>query len=206
MQHCRLSSTKRTAIGALLLVLAVAGCDSKAESSAGATPSSPDTAATAAASGAASPPSPRDAEPSASSSPTVDASRKVEAAQEPKAVQKPKAPQKTEAPNGGGTEYTECADGDCEVSFSGSVEFSLGRWTVSAYVEDGGVSVRLTRPNGMGGGGGFMAGPGCTVAVHADGGGRVGCDQPGAKPEPGGYVVHLLKLDGDTAVIRAILG
>jgi hypothetical protein len=130
----------------------------------------------------------------------VDKSRQAEAAQ------KPKAPQETEAPSGGGTKYTECADGDCKVSFSGSVKFSLGRWTVSAYVEDGGVSVRLTKPNGLGGGGGFMAGPGCSVAVHADGGGRVGCDQPGAEPEPGGYVVHLLDLDGKTAVIRAILG
>lgn len=190
MPHCRLSSTKRTAIGALLLVLAVAGCDSKAESSSD----------TATASRAASPPSPRDAEPSASPSPTADESR------EPKATQQPKAAQKTEVPSGGGTKYTECADGDCKVSFSGSVKFPLARWTVSAYMEHGGVSVRLTDANGRGGGGGFMAGPGCTVAVHADGGGRVGCDQPGAEPEPGGYVVHLLELDGDTAVIRAILG
>ncbi|MEV4620700.1 hypothetical protein AB0J74_18565 [Asanoa sp. NPDC049573] len=121
-------------------------------------------------------------------------------------AQKLKTPQKTEAPSGGGTKYTECADGDCEVSFSGSAKFSLATWTVSAYVEDGGVSVRLTDANGRGRGGGFMAGPGCTVAVHADGGGRVGCDQPGANPEPGGYVVHLLELDGDTAVVRAILG
>ncbi|GAB3329566.1 hypothetical protein GCM10027452_02050 [Micromonospora halotolerans] len=200
MLHCRLSSTKHAAIGALLLVLAVAGCGSKAESSSDATWSSPDTAATATASRAASPPSPRDAEPSASSSPTADESREAEAAQEPKAAQK------TEAPSGGGTKYTECADGDCKVSFSGSVKFPLARWTVSAYMEDGGVSVRLTDANGRGGGGGFMAGPGCTVAVHADGGGRVGCDQPGGEPEPGGYVVHLLELDGDTAVIRAILG
>jgi hypothetical protein len=44
------------------------------------------------------------------------------------------------------------------------------------------------------------------VAIHADGGGRLGCDEPEGKPEPGGYVVHLLKLDGGTAVIRAILG
>lgn len=146
------------------------------------------------------PPSPRDAEPSASSSPKADESREAEAAQEPKAAQR------TEAPSGGGTKYTACADGDCKVSFSGSVKFPLGRWTVSSSVEDGGVRVRLTDANGRGGGGGFMAGPGCTVAIHADGGGRVGCDQPGAEPKPGGWVVHLLELDGDTAVIRAILG
>jgi hypothetical protein len=188
MQHCLLSSTKRTAIGALLLVLAMAGCDSKAESFSDATPSSPDAAPTATDSRAASPLSTRDAEPSASSSPTAGES------------------QKTKAPSGGGTEYTECADGDCKVSFSGSVKFSLRGWTVSASVENGGVRARLTKPNGMGGGGGFMAGPGCTVAIHADGGGRVGCDKPQAKPEPGGYVVHLLELDGSTAVIRAILG
>jgi hypothetical protein len=142
----------------------------------------------------------------------VDESREAEAAQkrkavqQRKAVQKRKAAQKTEAPSGGGTKYKECADGDCKVSFSGSVKFSLGRWTVSASVEDGGARVRLTKPNGLGGGGGFMAGPGCTVAIHADGGGRVGCDEPQAKPKPGGYVVHLLKLDGGTAVIRAIVG
>jgi hypothetical protein len=121
---------------------------------------------------------------------------------------KPKTPRKTKAPSGGGTKHPECADGDCKVSFSGSVEFSLRRWTVSASVEDGGVRVRTTKPNGLGGGGGFLAGPGCAVAIHADGGGRVGCDEPEpeAKPESGGYVVHLLKLDGGTAVIRAILG
>jgi hypothetical protein len=135
-----------------------------------------------------------------SSSPTVDRSRKVEA------TRKAKAPPATKAPSGGGTRYPECADGDCKVSFSGSVEFSLARWTVSAAVEDGGVRVRLTDANGRGGGGGFLAGPGCTFEIRADGGGRLGCDQPGAEPESGGYVVHLLKLDGDAAVIRAILG
>lgn len=205
MQHCRLSFTKRTAIGVLLLLLAVAGCNSKAESSSDTTPSSPDAAAAAVASRAVSTPSSRDVEPSASSS-TVAESGEADASRKPKASQKPKAPQKTKAPSGGGTKYTKCADGDCKVSFSGSVKFPLARWTVSAYTENGGVSVRLTKPNGLGGGGGFMAGPGCSVAVHADGGGRVGCDQPGDEPEPGGYVVHLLELDGNTAVIRAILG
>jgi hypothetical protein len=136
----------------------------------------------------------------------VDQSRKATAAQTAKATRKPKAPQETKAPSKGGTKYPECADGDCKVSFSGSVEFPLARWTVSASVDNGGVRVRLTDPNGSGGGGGFLGGPGCTVEVHADGGGRVGCDQPGAEPDPGGYAVHLLKLDGDTAVIRAILG
>ena len=199
MPHCPLS-TKRIAIGALLLVLAMAGCDSKAESFSDAPPSSPVTAPTAADSHAPSAPSTRDAEPSASPSPIVDKPR------EAKATKTPKAPQKTKAPSGGGTKYTECADGDCKVSFSGSVKFSLRGWTVSASVEKGGVRVRLTNPNGLGGGGGFMAGPGCSVAIHADGGGRVGCDTPEAKPEPGGYVVHLLKLNGDSAVIRAILG
>jgi hypothetical protein len=200
MPHCLLSFTKRTAIGVLLLVFAMAGCDSKVESSSGATWSSPDTAPIATDSRAASSPSARDAEPSASSSPTVDESREAEAAP------KPKAPQKTKAPSGGGTKYPECADGDCKVSFSGSVKFSLRKWTVSASVENGGVRVRLTKPNGMGGGGGFLAAPGCSVAIHADGGGRVGCDKPEAEPAPGGYVVHMLKLDGDTAAVRAILG
>jgi hypothetical protein len=202
MQHCPHSSTKRIAIGALLLVLAMAGCDSKAESSSGATWSSPDTAPIATDSRASSLPSARDAEPSASSSPIEDEDESREA----KTAPKPKASKKTEAPSGGGTKYTGCADGDCKVSFSGSVEFSLSRWTVSASVENGGVRVRLTKPNGLGGGGGFLAGPGCAVEMHADGGGRLGCDRPEAKPEPGGYVVHLLKLDGGTAVIRAILG
>jgi hypothetical protein len=130
----------------------------------------------------------------------------VDESREAETTRKPKAPQTTKAPSGGGTKYTECADGDCKVSFSGSVTFSLRGWTVSASVENGGVRVRLTKPNGMGGGGGFLAGPGCSVAIHADGGGRLGCDEPEAEPEPGGYVVHLLKLDGATAVVRAILG
>jgi hypothetical protein len=193
MQHRRLSFTKRTATGALLLVLAVAGCGSNAESSADAAPPSPDTAAIGTASRAAS-------TPSATSSPAVDKSRETPAAR------KPKAPRRTAAPSGGSTKYAGCADGDCQVSFSESVKFPLSKWTVSAYVENGGVSVRLTKANGMGGGGGFMAGPGCTVEIRGDGGGRVGCDQPSAKPEPGGYVVRLLDLDGKTAVIRAILG
>jgi hypothetical protein len=130
----------------------------------------------------------------------VDESRQAET------THKPKAPQKTKAPSGGDAKYAACADGDCKVSFSGSVTFALRGWTVSASVESGGVKVRLTNPNGLGGGGGFMAGPGCAVAIHADGGGRVGCDEPETKPEPGGYAVRLLKLDGGTAVIRAILG
>jgi len=64
----------------------------------------------------------------------------------------------------------------------------------------------MTKPNGLGGGGGFLAGPGCSLALHADGGGRLGCDEPPAKAEPGGYVVHVLKLDGRAAVIRATVG
>jgi len=199
MPHCPLS-TNRIAIGALLLVLALAGCDSTAESFSGAPPSSPVTAPTAADSGASSPPSTRDAEPSASPSPSAVKSRV------PKPTKTSKSPQKTKAPSGGGTKYPECADGDCKVSFAGSVKFSLRGWTVSASVENGGVRVRLTNPNGLGGGGGFLAGPGCSVAIHADGGGRVGCDKPEDKPEPGGYVVHLLKLNGSSAEIRAILG
>jgi len=200
MPHYPHSSTKPTAIGALLLVLAMAGCGSKVESSSGATWSSPDTAPTAIGSRATSSPSTRDAEPSGSSSPTVDKSRKA------KTAQKPQAPKKTKAPSGSNAKYPECADGDCKVSFSGSVEFSLRRWTVSASLESGGVRVRLTKPNGLGGGGAFLAGPGCTVEIHADGGGGVGCDEPQAEPEPGGYVVHLLRLDSGTAVVRAILG
>jgi hypothetical protein len=136
----------------------------------------------------------------------VGKSGEAEAAQKPEATQKPKAPRKTKAAGAGGTKYKGCADGDCKVTFSGSVTFPLAKWEVSGSVEDGGVRVRLTKPSGLGGGGGFLAGPGCSVALHADGGGRLGCDRPGAEPESGGYIVHLLKLDGDTAVIRAILG
>lgn len=180
--------------------MALAGCDSEAEWSSGAPLSSPDITASATASRAPLTPSPRDAAPSAISSPAADKTQK------PKATQKSKATQSTKVPGRGGTKYTKCADGDCKVSFSGSVTFPLSGWTVSATMKDGGVQVRLTNPDGLGGGGGFLAGPGCTVAVHADGGGRLGCDQPGTPPEPGGYAVHLLKLDGGTAVIRATLG
>jgi hypothetical protein len=196
MQHSSLSPTKLTAIGALLLVLATAGCGSKAESSSGATWSSPDTAPSATDSHAASSPSTGDAAPSAS--PTLDKSP------EPKKTPKPEAPQKTKAPGGG--KYAECADGDCKVSFSGSVEFPLRGWTVSAFEENGGVKAKLTKPNGMGAGGAWLAGPGCTFEIRADGSGRLGCDKPQGKPERGGYLVHLLKFDGDTAVIRAIVG
>jgi hypothetical protein len=181
------------------MVLAVSGCGSTAESSAGAAPPSPDPAAVAINSLAAPPPSPRDAAPSASPSPTADKARKA-------ATPKPRTPKKTGTPSGGGSKYPECADGDCKVSFSGSVTFPLRKWTVSASVEDGGVRVRLTKPNGLGGGGAFLAGPGCSVALHTDGGGRVGCDKPQDKAQPGGYVVHVLKLNGGRAAIRATLG
>lgn len=199
MRHCPPSFPKRTAIGALL-VLAMAGCDSPAASSADAVPSSPDAAPAATDSRAPATPRTRAAEPSASSSPSVRESRKAET------VRKPRARRKTKAPSGGGTKYPKCADGDCTVSFSGSVTFPLRGFTVSASVEKGGVRVRLTKPNGLGGGGGFLAGPGCTVEFHADGGGRLGCDEPQSRPEPGGYAVHLRKLDGRRAVVRAILG
>jgi len=194
MHHSSPSPTKRTAAWALLLVLAMSGCNSTAESSSGATWSNPDTAPTA----TGSSPSTRDAEPSAS--PTVEESRKA------KTTPKSPAPQKSKAPSGGGTKYPECADGDCKVSFSGSTTFSLRGWTVSASREKDGVRVRLTKPNGWGGGGAYLAGPGCTLAIHGDGGARLGCDKPQIKPDPGGYVVHLLKLNGRTAVIRAVLG
>lgn len=182
------------------MVLALAGCGAEAESSSDAVWSSPETAPAVTDSRAASPSSARGAEPSASSSPTVEKTRQAEA------TRKPTTPQKTKAPSGGGTKYPGCADGDCKVSFSGSVEFSLRGWTVSAFLENGGVKARLTKPNGLGGGGGFMAGPGCALEIHADGGGRLGCDKPPAKPDPGGYFVQLLELDGRTAVIRAVVG
>ncbi|PRY32241.1 hypothetical protein [Pseudosporangium ferrugineum] len=179
-------SAKRTAIGTLLLVSATAGCGSEAP------PTFVAAAPSATPSSAASPSSIGDAAPS----PTAGNTRKA----------KPRTSKKSKAPSGGGTEFPGCADGDCKVAFSGSVEFSLRDWTVSAFLENGGVKARLTKPNGWGGGGGYLAGPGCALEIHADGGARLGCDRAPAKPKSGGYVVQLLKLDGRAATIRATLG
>lgn len=186
MLHPRTFLKRRTVTGALLVALAAAGCGAEAEPGADASTSSPEAEA---ASDAASPaPSPNlDAASSALPSPDAETS---------------------EESSGG--DYEECGDGECEVSFSGSVEFPVegsgGQWTVEAAVEADGVDVGLTNPDGMGGGGGLLYEPGCTLAMHADGGGSLSCGEPIEDPEPGGYVMHLLELDGDTAVIQAIVG
>lgn len=174
------------ATGALLAILAASGCGAEAEPDVDASASNPDsTAATASAS-----PSPGPA--SSPADPTSGAS---------------------EASDADGAGYESCGDGECEVSFTGSVEFPLGgadgRWTVEAAVEDDGVKVNLTKPNGLGGGGGLLYQPGCALATDADGGGSLSCAQEGQElPEPGagGIVVRLLELTGDTAVVQAALG
>ena len=172
------------AIGALLAVLSVAGCGTEAEPDTGASASNPD------ASTAAFP------------SPTSDA------------ASSPALPSPTsEAPDANDADYESCGDGECEVSFSGAVEFPLtgtdGEWTVEAVVEDDGVQVSLTKPNGLGGGGGLLYEPVCTLEFRADGGGGLSCVEEGEEPpgpEAGGIVVHLLELNGDAAVIEAALG
>ncbi|MCD0447046.1 hypothetical protein LO763_25850 [Glycomyces sp. A-F 0318] len=169
---------RRMATGALLLVLALAGCGAEAE------PDADDSA-------------------SASPSPTADASSAPPSPTE----------EASEAPSADPADYESCGDGECDVSFSGSVEFPLtgsdGEWTVAAAVGDDGVDVDLTDPNGMGGGGGLLYEPGCTLTIRADGGGGLSCAEAGAEPpapEAGGIVVHLLELNGDTAVVSAALG
>jgi hypothetical protein len=173
------------AIGALLAILAASGCSTEAE---------PDAAATSlnAAASTAAAPSTDAASSSAPPSPTEEASEEAGA---------------------DSADYESCGDGECEVSFSGSVEFPLGgadgEWTVEAAIEADGVKVNLTDPDGMGGGGGLLHQPACTLTIRADGGGGLSCAEEGEdlpEPEAGGYVVHLLELTGDTAVIEVALG
>jgi hypothetical protein len=169
------------AIGALLVILTAAGCGTETE---------PDTDATASSPGATT---------SESASPSPEATTSS-------------APT-TEAPEPESADYESCGDGECEVSFSGSVEFPLdgddGQWTVAAAVEEGGVKVDLTDPDGMGGGGGLLYEPGCTLQIRGDGGGGLACADAGAEPpapEAGGFVAHLLELDGDSVTLHVALG
>ncbi|SDE11729.1 hypothetical protein SAMN05216270_11327 [Glycomyces harbinensis] len=170
-------------IGGLLAILAASGCGAEAE---------PDDA------------SDSSSDPATAASPTPDASSPALPSPNTAASEEPEADE---------ADYESCGDGECEVSFTDSVAFPLegsdGEWTVEAAVEDDGVQVSLTDPDGMGGGGGLLYEPGCTLAIHADGGGSLSCAEAGEEPpgpEAGGYVVHLLELNGDTAVIEAILG
>ena len=188
MLHPRTLLKRHTAIGSLLVVLTAAGCGADAEPAADASASSPSAEATTPAT-------------SLAPSPNLDAA----ASSEP-----PPSSETSEESNAESAEYEECGDGDCEVSFSGSVEFPIGgsggEWTVAAVVEADGVDVSLTNPDGMGGGGGLLYEPGCTLAMHADGGGSLSCGEAVEEPEAGGYVMHLLELNGDDAVIHAMMG
>lgn len=171
---------QRMVIGALLATLALSGCGAEAEPDADASDSAAPTSA----------------------APTTDAASS--------SVPSSPAAEETEEPDAGSGDYESCGDGDCEVSFSGSVEFPLtgadGEWTVAAVVEADGVKVSLTKPDGLGGGGGLLYQPGCTLETRADGGGSLGCAEDLPEPGAGGIVVHLLELDGDTAVVQAVLG
>lgn len=176
------------AVGAVFTVLVAAGCGADADPDAEISAQPSDVAVTTAAS-----PS-----PSSSPSPTSDADPPTEEASE-------------ESEAGSGDES--CGDGECEVSFTGSVEFPLigadGEWTVAAAVEEDGVMVSLTQPTGLGGGGGLLYEAGCTLAIRADGGGSLSCAENGEappEPEPGGIVVRLVALDGEDATVQAVLG
>lgn len=165
------------------MILTAAGCGTETEPGTGAAASSPG-AATA----------------SESASPS------------PEATDSPSAPT-TEAPEPDNADYESCGDGECEVTFPGSVEFVLegddGQWRVDAAVEEGGVKVDLTDPDGMGGGGGLLYEPGCTLQIRGDGGGGLSCAEAGAEPpapEAGGFVAHLMELDGDTVTLHVALG
>ncbi|MDN3239692.1 hypothetical protein [Glycomyces tritici] len=175
---------RHKAIGALLVILTAAGCGTGTEPDTGAAASSPGAAATT----------------SESASPS------------PEATASPAAPT-TEAPEPDNADYESCGDGECEVQFSGSVEFPLegddGQWTVDAAVEAGGVKVDLTNPDGLGGGGGLLYEPGCTLQIRGDGGGGLSCAEAGAEPpapEAGGFVAHLVELDGDAVTLHVALG
>lgn len=168
------------AIGALLAIFAMAGCGTDEE---------PETDAAAASPGAATSSAAASPSPEASAAPTTD------------------------APEADDADVVSC-DGECEVPFSGSIQFPLegddGEWTVDAAVEDGGgVDVDLTDPDGMGGGGGLLYEPGCTLEIRADGGGGLSCAAAGTEPpapEAGGFVAHLVALDGDDATLHVALG
>ena len=171
------------AIGALLMILTAAACGTETEPDAGAAASSP---------GAATTNAPATPSPEATASPSTPT---------------------TEAPGPDTIDYESCGDGECEVSFSGSVEFPLegddGQWTVDAAVEADGVKVDLTNPDGMGGGGGLLYEPGCTLQIRGDGGGGLSCAEAGAEPpapEAGGFVAHLVELNGDTVTLHVALG
>ncbi|GAB3649509.1 hypothetical protein [Glycomyces tarimensis] len=190
MMTSRAFLKRHMAIGALLVVLAAAGCGTGSDADA----SNPESAA-------ATSPSPS-LETAASAAPRSTAPRKPEATEEDSA-----------SSGENSADFESCDDGACEVSFSGSVEFPLsgadGQWTVEAAFEDDGVRVNLTKPSGLGGGGGLLYHPACTFAAHADGSGSLSCAEEGQElPEPGagGIVVHLLERTDDTAVIQAILG
>jgi len=169
------------AAGAVVAVLATAGCGGGAED---ADVDALDSGAAAATPGASDP----SGRPS--SSPSESAS--------------------TEESSSGGGDYEDCGDGACEVPFTASVQFPLtgedGEWTVDAAVEDGGVRVSLTTPAGLGGGGGFLDHPSCALTFRADGSGGLACGEEPAEPDSGGIVVHLLELDGDDATVAAALG
>lgn len=168
--------------GAMFTVLAAAGCGADADPEAEISAQPSDVAVTTAAS------------PSSSPSSTSEAA--------------PATPEATEDPAGG--DQDSCGDGECEVSFTGSVEFPLagadGEWTVAAAVEEDGVMVNLTRPTGLGGGGGLLYHAECTLVIRADGGGSLSCDEAPPEPEPGGIVVHLVELNGRDATVQAALG
>lgn len=179
---------RHTVFGALFAILGAAGCGTETAPAADAAASSPDS--TAATADAPSPTS--DAASSSPASPTSGAS---------------------ETAGADNADFESCGDGECEVPFSNSVEFPVGgadgEWMVQAAVEDDGVEVDLTDPDGLGGGGGLLYEPACTLAIRADGGGGLSCADDGEalpEPEAGGYVVHLLELNGNDAVIQVALG
>jgi hypothetical protein len=172
---------RRMAIGALLAALASAGCGADEKPSA----SEPESAAAGSTIGIAT--------PSGRPSPSPEASATSE--------------EEEEAADATG--YEDCDDGECEVAFSGSVQFPLGgagQWTVDAVAEDGGIQISLTNPDGLGGGGGFLDHPSCALTFRADGSGGLACDEEPSAPDSGGIVVHLLELDGDDATVAATLG
>ncbi|WP_157930422.1 hypothetical protein [Glycomyces xiaoerkulensis] len=189
MMTSRAFLKRHLATGALLVVWAAVGCGTTAESAADASASNPDPSAST----------------TTSSSPSSDAT----------STPAPPSPSAGASETSGteSTAYESCSDGECEVSFSDSVEFPLGgsdgQWTVEAAVEDDGVRVNLTKPSGLGGGGGLLYHPACTLATNAGGGGSLSCAEEGEElpePEAGGIVVHLLELTKDTAVVQAVLG
>ncbi|GAA2274137.1 hypothetical protein GCM10009853_030040 [Glycomyces scopariae] len=175
---------RASATSALLMALTASGCGSEAEPDA--EPSASDAAAAASTSGAATP----------SERPSPEAETEAEAEEQDEAA---------DSDVGGGA----CDDGDCETSFSGSVAFPLGgdgQWTVEAVVQDGGVQISLTNPDGLGGGGGFLDHPSCALLFRSDGSGSLTCDEEPEAPDSGGIMVELVAHDGDDATVGATLG